>query len=83
MRSGINLGPGECDGGRSQNDRLQKPEFREQNGRLLMSLWLRPLPPGGYTCQGLSEPPVTIELPEPLGERELMDGGAYPPRRVG
>jgi hypothetical protein len=78
----VDLGAGECDSGRSQNDRLQKPEFREQNGKLLMSLWLRPLPPGGYTCQGLIETPVTIKLPEPLGERELMDGGAYPPRRV-
>jgi hypothetical protein len=76
----VNLGPGDCASGRSQNDRLQKPEFREQNGKLLMSLWLRPLPPGFYTCIGIIEPPVVIELPEPLGDRELRDGGTYPPR---
>jgi hypothetical protein len=76
----VDLGPGECNGGKPQADRLQKPEFREQNGALLMSLWLRPLPPGGYTCQGLIEPPVRIQLPEPLGDRPLMDGGTYPPR---
>lgn len=76
----VNLGPGPCSGGRSQNDRLMKPEFREQNGALLMTLWLRPLPPGGYTCQGLIEPPVRIQLPESLGDRDLYDGGTYPPR---
>jgi hypothetical protein len=45
-----------------------------------MALWLRPLPPGGYTCVGLVEPPLKIQLPGPLGDRELRDGGTYPPR---
>ena len=76
----VDLGPGECNGGRSQNKRMQKPEFREQNGALLLSIWLRPVTPGPHSCDGLAEPPVTIELPEPLGERELMDGGTYPPQ---
>jgi hypothetical protein len=76
----VELGPGECSSGRPQAPRLQKPEFREQNGALLISLWLRPLPPGGYTCEGIVEPPVRIRLPEPLGKRRLFDGGTYPPR---
>ncbi|MGN6217763.1 MAG: hypothetical protein ACTHN7_12565 [Solirubrobacterales bacterium] len=76
----VDLGPSECSSGKPAAPRLQKPEFREQNGALLMGLWLRPLPPGGYTCQGIIEPPVRIKLPEPLGERDLMDGGTYPPR---
>jgi hypothetical protein len=75
----VNLGPGECSSGRSQNDRLQKPEFRERNGALLMTLWLRPVPPGLHTCEGLIEPPVTIRLPESLGQGRLLDGGTYPP----
>jgi hypothetical protein len=76
----VNLGPGPCNGGRRQSGRLEKPEFREQNGNLLMTLWLRPLPPGGYTCQGVVEPPVRFKLPTALGDRELLDGGTYPPR---
>lgn len=76
----VYLGPSECSSGKPAAPRLQKPEFREQNGALLMSLWLRPLPPGGYTCQGVSEPPVRIKLPERLGQRRLLDGGTYPPR---
>lgn len=76
----VDLGAGECSSGKPQAPRLQKPEIREQNGALLLSLWVRPLPPGFYTCEGILEPPVRIELPEPLGERELLDGGTYPPR---
>jgi hypothetical protein len=75
----VNLGPGECNDGKSQNDRVQKPEFREQGGALLMTLWLRPVSPGGHTCPGLVEPPLKVKLPGPLGSRALMDGGTYPP----
>ena len=56
-----------------------KPEFRTQGGALLMTLWLRPLPPGNYTCPELIEPPVEIRLPGRLGDRKLFDGGTYPP----
>jgi hypothetical protein len=75
----VNLGPGECDSGQGQNERLKPPVFREENGALLMALWLRPVH-GGQTCQALIEPPVTIELPEPLGNRRLLDGSVFPPR---
>jgi hypothetical protein len=75
----VNLGPGECASGLSQDKRLERPEFRVENGALLMALWIRPVPPGAYTCVGLIEPPVTIRLPQPLGERELLDGGVFPP----
>lgn len=75
----VDLGPGECDDGRSQNARVQKPEFDEQNGVLLMSLWLRPVSPGFHTCLGAFEPPLVVRLPEPLGHRQLWDGGLYPP----
>jgi hypothetical protein len=74
----VNLGPGECDSGRSQNKRLERPRFREENGALLMALWLRPVH-GGQTCQALIEPPVKIRLPHRLGHLELLDGGVFPP----
>ncbi|MGB7684900.1 MAG: hypothetical protein WBL45_03870 [Solirubrobacterales bacterium] len=68
-----------CDG--RALPRVQKPEFREQNGHLLMTLWVGPLarlvstflpncPPSG---------PHLIKLPEKLGSRRLFDGGTYPP----
>lgn len=79
----VDLGPGECAGRAGQDKRLETPEFREENGALLMSLWIRPMPELGaneaYTCIGIVEPPVKVRLPEPLGERDLLDGGVFPP----
>jgi hypothetical protein len=60
-----------------------EPKFDEIDGRLVMTLWLR------YRGVDANEgcdfslprwPPIKVELPEPLGERELFDGGEYPPR---
>jgi hypothetical protein len=59
------------------------PEFLEFPGKLVMTLWLRPQPFNGHeVCEpGLGPgPSMTIELPEPLGERELFDGGSFPPQ---
>lgn len=78
----IDLGPGECAGGRSQNARAMKPAFRQLGKRLLLVMRLRPLPPGAYTCQGIIEPPMRVSLPGRLGPRKLFDGGVYPPTRA-
>jgi hypothetical protein len=75
----VNLGPGECAGGKSQDERLERPEFRRENGALLLALWIRPVPPGEYTCVGTIEPPVRIPLPRRLGALKLLDGGVFPP----
>lgn len=60
-----------------------KPKFDEIAGKLVLTLWLR------YRGDGANEacdfrlppfPPIKVELPGPLGDRELFDGGEYPPR---
>jgi hypothetical protein len=76
----VDLGAGECASGASQDERLEKPGFRVEDGALLMALWVRPLPPGEYTCIGTIEPPVTIHLPRRLGHLKLLDGGVFPPQ---
>jgi hypothetical protein len=73
----VNLGPGGCDSGRSQNKRAH-PVFAELEGKLLLTIWLTPAR-GFQTCQGLIEPPLEVMLPAPLGDRPLYDGGTYPP----
>lgn len=78
----INLGPGSCSGGRSQNARARKPAFWQVGRKLIMAMTLKPLPPGGYTCEGISEPPLKVKLPEQLGDMRLFDGGTYPPGNV-
>lgn len=78
----IDLGPGECASGRSQNARAMGPIFFELGKRLLMVMRLKPLPPGGYTCQAIVEPPLRVSLPKRLGNRKLFDGGVYPPTQA-
>jgi len=59
----------------------EAPRFYEVAGKLVMTIWLRPSPVRGGACEeGLGPgPPLTVELPEPLGDRELLDGGQFPP----
>jgi hypothetical protein len=78
----VDLGPGPCSGGMSQNARARKPIFRQLGRRLLMTILLEPLPPGSYTCQGVIEPPLEVRLPGRLGTRRLYDGGTFPPGDV-
>jgi hypothetical protein len=76
----VDLGPGPCSSGMSQNERARKPIFRQFGKRLVMIILLEPLPPGIYTCQGIIEPPLKVKLPMRLGSRKLFDGGAFPPK---
>jgi len=78
----IDLGPGPCASGMSQNARAMKPVFRALGKRLVMIMRLRPLPPGAYTCEGIFDPPLRVSLPSRLGKRRLFDGGVYPPTPV-
>lgn len=78
----IELGPGPCSSGKSQNDRARKPLVWQAGDKLLMLMRLRPLPPGGYTCLGIVEPPLKVQLPSPLSGLRLYDGGTYPPGNV-
>lgn len=69
--------------------RKEKPprvssEFVEIGGRLVMTLW----PRYDRSAVGAFEicdprvppwPPVKVDLPEPLGDRELYDGAFFPP----
>ncbi|MFI5027569.1 MAG: hypothetical protein ACHQCF_01135 [Solirubrobacterales bacterium] len=69
-----------CNGGRSVNAMVEKPVFTQVGRKLVMTIWLEPLPPGIYTCQALVEPPLSVKLPGRLGNRRLYDGATYPPR---
>jgi hypothetical protein len=69
-----------CSGGRSLNA-VADPEFRKVGKKLVLTVWVEPLSPGPHTCQKRVEPPLSVKLPGRLGERQLWDGGSYPPRR--
>lgn len=58
------------------------PQFTEISGKLVMAIWLSfgSLHQRTVCDEGLvAGPTVTVELPEPLGDRGLVDGGVFPP----
>jgi hypothetical protein len=76
----VDVGPGYCDG--KSASEAEEPVFYELAGKLVMTIWLHPK---RFIGPGACEPPprepsLTVELPEPLGDRELLDGSVYPPR---
>jgi hypothetical protein len=68
---------GRCDGGRSHNEAAE-PRFRQIDGKLVLTIWLEPLPAGKYNCKKRKEGPLSLRLPGPLGKRQLWDGGSFP-----
>lgn len=78
----VHLGPGECASGAPQNPRARFV-FRQWGRKLLMTIWLKPLPPlppdSGHTCLGLIEPPRKVTLPRKIKLSRLYDGSTYPP----
>jgi hypothetical protein len=77
----VNLGPGQCSGGLRQNPRA-RVTFKPLGKKLLMIVWLKPLPPGNYTCPGVLEPPLMVRLPHKVRLSRLFDGATYPPTPV-
>ena len=67
-----------CASGQSSADRIVGPEIRVSEDDIAVTFNVRSLLSAG-TCQ--SNPPsrVVVRLPEPLGDRLLLDGGREPP----
>jgi hypothetical protein len=68
-----------CASGRSPEGRVEPPRIDVGAEAITVTFDIRKLP-GGQDCQGNAPFPVTITLPEPLGNRTLLDGGVKPPR---
>ena len=70
-----------CAGGRSPLDRILPPVIEEDVRSVTITILITPLP-GVQTCIGHLPVPYEIQLPTPLGNRELRDGGVEPSRLV-
>ena len=64
----------ECVSGQAMGNRLLGPEVVMTETAVLIAFAASP-PPGGFQdCQGNPEQAVVVDLPEPLGDRKVLDG---------
>ena len=68
-----------CASGRSPEGRVIAPTIFSSEDAVLVSVFVRQ-PAGAQDCPGNPEFPLEITLPEPLGDRRLLDGSELPPR---
>ncbi|MBM4409040.1 MAG: hypothetical protein FJ038_10700 [Chloroflexi bacterium] len=66
-----------CASGQSSEDRIVAPRITVEPDAITVTFGVAPLK-GDQDCQGNEPSPYEVTLPEPLGDRELRDGGIYP-----
>lgn len=70
----------ECSGG--ETGTVLEPDVVYEASRIVIRTDVEPLPEGNYDCRGNDSVPVTVELSEPVGERELVDAACLQGRAV-
>lgn len=70
-----------CAGGQSPEGRVLPPIVAPSQTAMTISILVTNRP-GGQDCPGNPDFPMTVDLPEPLGGRPLLDGAVFPPRDV-
>lgn len=68
-----------CNSGRDARGRIQVLDLVPGGDTVTVILATVPRP-GAHDCPGNPETPFTLQLPEPLGDRLLLDGSEVPPR---
>jgi hypothetical protein len=66
-----------CASGASPDGRISGPAVVPLEDAIIVILGTRP-PPGPQTCLPGPAATIRIELPEPLGDRQLLDGSTFP-----
>jgi hypothetical protein len=66
-----------CASGRSAEGRIEAPDVYLSDSQVRLVAYVTRLR-GSQKCPGNPETPAVFVLPEPLGERELVDAGNYP-----
>lgn len=66
-----------CNSGMDSRGRVQAPWVHYGSERVTVTYFVTPRS-GGGRCPANPDTPVTLSLEEPLGERELCDGGTLP-----
>jgi hypothetical protein len=68
-----------CDSGRGPDGRVREPEITYGADVVVVTYPVTAREEGGaFTCQSHPPAEVTLELDQPLGDRELLDGSTWP-----
>ena len=68
-----------CANGQSPQGRVLRPIVSPGQTAMTISILVTTI---GGDCPGNPDFAMTVDLPEPIGERPLLDGAVYPPRDV-
>jgi hypothetical protein len=68
-----------CNSGEDARGRIEVSSIDEDDDSVTVILAVRPRL-GGHECPSNPETPFLLILPEPLGDRALLDGSSVPPR---
>ncbi|MGI9015709.1 MAG: DUF6174 domain-containing protein [Euzebya sp.] len=71
-----------CASGQSSEGRVQDPVVQYWEDTVVVTFFVESLT-GDQNCQGNPSTPVEVELTQPLGGRQLLDGGLWPRARRG
>ncbi len=71
----------QCAGGRSVLPHLGEPEVLADDEQVIVTLTSDQIE-GAATCQAREPEEHTLHLDEPIGDRELRDGGTWPPTPI-
>ena len=64
----------DCVSGQAIGDRLLGPQVVMTDDTVRIAFAAEPPPGDAFDCQGTPESTVTVELPEPLGDRQIIEG---------
>lgn len=59
--------------------RLQRPDVRARRDAVEVTFFITRRPDDNARCLIVTKVPYRLQLPEPLGDRRLLDGSRYPP----
>ncbi|MGF6824510.1 hypothetical protein M2317_003439 [Microbacterium sp. ZKA21] len=72
-----------CNSGEDAEGRVELVSLEETEDAVIIRVAVRPREgDGAYTCQSNPPTPFTVELAEPLGDREVLDGSLVVPQPI-
>lgn len=72
----------DCNGGQDAEGRVELVSLEETAEAVIVRVAIRPHTDGAFTCQSNPPTPFTVDLSEPIGEREVLNGTFVTPKPI-